>query len=456
MKFNIKDYDILGIKPTIYVEGNKRKLSTLGGILSIFTVLIFITAIVYFFCEVFVRTNFSLIYNQTTDYKPILNLTNLPLAFGFLNASGNIIPIPEVENYLNVYGEFKQMIPISKETGEFKINSQVFLLENCDLDAHFGIYSNFFSYIPNLNQFYCFPNRKMNFTLYGNLGDAFNPNSFITIKISKCLKNSNEIALNFTNKNCLNKTLIDIKLNTFYLNALSLDYDIDHNNFENPAKLIVKTETFSFSSSVFNRYHKLRKIIKYYTDYGVLFSNSKNDFFFQDDSTNLYTDLRVNNSPVGSLGQLIFSLSQKTDNYFRIYKKIQSAIASIGGLLQGIWWVAISIIRFFNRKSYYSQLGKRIYKISDDNVKNLNLTNYSKNFYANFENENNNQNKISNYFSAHYFNDIPSNIDIERIDKTRKIPSKIKNIKRYREEMENIIEDNDESSPVGLRFIIKN
>lgn len=148
----------------------------------------------------------------------------------------------------------------------------------------------------------------------------------------------------------------------------------------------------------------------------------KKEVYFQEDSIGVKTDLRVNISPIGIFAQMTFSLSKKTDNYFRNYHKLQSAIANIGELVQGIWWVLSALVRFLTKKGYYNDIGKKCFKTSiNENMrlisKHSNFNRFKKGVFDksansslnnNFENYRNNNNK-NNFFSNHASS---SNLDI--------------------------------------------
>jgi len=72
--------------------------------------------------------------------------------------------------------------------------------------------------------------------------------------------------------------------------------------------------------------------------------------------------LSINTSHIKIFRQIIFSLSKKTDNFYRIYPKLQKAIANIGGLVQGIWFFMTALVRFCTSKGYYNDIGKKFYE----------------------------------------------------------------------------------------------
>ena len=84
----------------------------------------------------------------------------------------------------------------------------------------------------------------MNLSLYGNWADSNDPNSFLVIKMTKCL--SSGIPAEFlevlVKKQCANETQLEEKFYNSFLSVVMLDYDLDHNNFENPGKLRRRSE----------------------------------------------------------------------------------------------------------------------------------------------------------------------------------------------------------------------
>lgn len=369
MTILLKDLDILGVNPVLYVDGSRRKKSAFGAIASILTCLLMMGATIYFCCEVFFRNSFILIYNQITNYNPAFNFSDYPLAFGFFDTNSK--PLEGLEDQIRVWMELQNLYPSEDSNQKVKFDTTLLKLEKCELKKHFTKYANLFKKYSYLETYYCIPTGKLNLTLYGNWADALNPNSFLTIKFAKCFNDQANVN-DFPEVSCRNISEIDKNLFGFVMNMLYLDYDINHSNVDNPVNIISRSESFSFSSSVFFRYHIRKKIVNYQTDYGFLFPNIVNEVFFQDDYMTSTTDLRVNTSPRGIFGHTILSLSNKTDNFSRTYTKIQNALANIGGIVEGIFFFFSVLVKFLLKKNYYSELGLSCYGFSrkqSENVK---------------------------------------------------------------------------------------
>ena len=362
--------------------------------MSIITLIIVLFGTIYFFLEVFLRTSFVLIYNQTTDFSPVLNITNFPVGLAIFDS--NAIPIENLENQIRIYGEFYELSPDPQGYKITKLKLKQFPLERCDLDKHFGDYKYLFNKIQGLNYYLCLPVNSVNLTLYGNYADGLNPNSFLIFQIAKCFNNNNTDL--FPEVKCFNRTTIDNNFNNVYLNMLFLDYDIDHKNSKNPGNIILRSETYPLSTTVYNRYFIRKKIVQYISDFGFLFSSIQNNVFFQDDSLNLNTDLRVNSSPIGLFGQVNISLSKKTDNYYRSYIKLQSALANIGGIVEGIFVIFSLLVKFIMSNNYFIDLGNKSYFFLDemDKGKISNIHNVNLNRNININNVNNNQIIVEN------------------------------------------------------------
>lgn len=395
MRFNLKSYDILGVEPRIYFESNSRKTTNIGAITSIITLISVISAVVFFTWEFLFRNSFDLIYNQTTDYKEQLNITNNPIAIGFYDSTSKMLE--NIDNQIRIYGEFYEMRPEQDGTAPKTILTEQFKLEACNISRHFYEYKSIFEPFPRLPQYYCIPNGKLNASLFGSFLDTVKPNAFLTIKVSKCFNDKNKTNI-FPEVSCKNKTEIDRNFNLIYVNVLYLDYDIYHLDVDNPARVVLRSETYPLSSSVFHSYHMRKKIVNYKTDYGFLFYNIHIQNFFQYDTLTTTTDLRVNSSQLEVFGTLIFSLSKISDNYFRKYVKIQNAIANIGGVIEGLFLLFSGLIKIFMQKNYYSSLGILCYKLSDDidHNNNNNLNNFYSNLNINI-NKNNSNNVSMNH-----------------------------------------------------------
>lgn len=393
MNINLKDYDILGVNPQLYIEEDRRRRTELGGFTSIILVIILLTAICYFCFEVFARNSFMVIYNQTTDSQPMLNLTEFPIGVALFDGKANLI---ELEGEVRIHAELHQIS--SYAFGKKPVQTITRIeLERCSKDKHYGAYKDMLEKNQILEKYWCIPTGKQNLTLYGNWADSVNPNSYLVFKISKCMNyENNNYTNNFINKTfsnisnsvntnyssninstnsgnsiinnqaCKSDSVIQKNLLQVYLNIFFLDYDIDHNNYETPGMLIQRSETFALSSTSYSSYYLRKKIVKYQTDSGFLFSNIGNEVFFQEDSLSMITDLSVNNSPTGTFGNINISISKKTDVFFRSYIKIQSALANIGGIVEGIFFTFSFLMKFLMKGSYYKQLGRSAYSFGPD------------------------------------------------------------------------------------------
>jgi len=361
MNFNLKNYDILSVNPQLYVESEKRQKTEFGGFTSVILVMILMASMVYFFLEVFLRNSFLVIYNQITDSRPVLNFTNLPIGLALFDSQAKLV---DMEGQVRIFAEFHE---ISADKNREVLHKIIKIkLERCNISNHLGEYKDYFKKNPLLEKYWCIPKGKYNLTLHGNWADSVNSNSYLLLKISKCF-NTEDTYL-FPTQICKNMTLIDSNLLQVFLNIFYLDNDIDHNNYENPGQLISKSETFALSSTSYSSYYIKKKIVKYQTDSGFLFSNLRNENFFQEDTLSMITDLSVNKSPTGLFGNINISLSKKTDIFFRGYIKLQSALANIGGIVEGIFFFFSAIMKLLMKRYYYTELGKSAYKFSADPI----------------------------------------------------------------------------------------
>lgn len=363
MRFSLKNYDLLGIEPKIYHESHIRKRTIIGGIITIFSVILIVSAIIYFFSEIFLRNSFLLISNQTTDYQPKLDISKFPIMIGLYDSQGK--HIEDLDSQVLIIGEFYEIKNSKEDNNQIRFLVEKFKLKNCDL-KDFDEYAHLFNKF-SLNKYYCIPNEHLKGkTFYGNFLDKNYDNSFLTIKIAKCVKGMPLINDLGNGDLCKTKDEINMNLSHVFLNFLFLDYDIDHSDYENPVKIVSRSETLSLSSTVFNCYHLRKRIGKYHTDSGFIFNNIKTNLFFQYEYFINITDLRIDNPMEIVFGQLIFSLSKKSDNYYRNYMKLQSALANIGGIVEGIFFLFSVIVKFLMKKQYYLDLGIKCFKVSQE------------------------------------------------------------------------------------------
>ena len=135
---------------------------------------------------------------------------------------------------------------------------------------------------------------------------------------------------------------------------------IDHRNIESSGNLILQTQLLPFSSTIYKQYNMYKSLIQYETDYGYVFPNVLTQLFFRQSSLEISVDLSVQTG-VAKFGQITIMLNKEKIMYMRRFTKIQEVIASIGGFLSAILFVASLLVRFITKRIFLIKLANDSY-----------------------------------------------------------------------------------------------
>ena len=342
----IKNIDFLSFKVsfTFNDKGEIRLKTIMGGILSIFLLLLSSIFTFYFLIRLFNRQDANVIYS--TEISENLNLSySIKIPFIFRLSETYSKPIPN-ENIYHYYIRFWYTI----ENSSIQYYEEI-PMSNCNINKHFSEYKEYFKNMNDLNSFICPEIRLKNQTLYGIYGGN-NPFSYYDFSILKCLNN------NIYNMTCNTEEEIQKKLSDSYLDMRYIDYSMDFRNKQKVDKIVIKNERFSISSTMYKRIWLFLTDIKFISDKGIIFQNNYEENFFTYDSMRFDTDLR-NIDLLDEPGNfLAFSIlnSGKINIYNRKYFKFQDNLATIGGVIKSIS-IFCTILNYFNAKNaYYTKI----------------------------------------------------------------------------------------------------
>jgi hypothetical protein len=261
-------FDILGIQPRLYTYSNKRFSTKFGIIMSLLTITSALALSLYFVSDFFQRTKFTLIFNQSTDFQRVLNLSDFPTMFRLRNVNAPLnfsISYPIIAHYTYKPNSLTPTI-------------QVLKYEKCDIDKHFGKYRGLFLNITNLETYNCISPEKNNLTLSGRYGDKANGYSYLVNYLATCVNNS------ATNPGviCSNQSVIDSTLSylpTFYSTVI-LDAQLDHNSVDQPIKLAIRGDENFFTPLAMYKYDFYIKKVLYKQDVGFVFEDVNDIYAF--------------------------------------------------------------------------------------------------------------------------------------------------------------------------------
>ena len=99
----IKLADIVGFKPYVSTFENYRYKSTLGIIVGFLSIILILATSFFFFYNLFVRNEITLLYNEIKINTKTVNISNSPFLFTLNNARGKPIPKEYFEIRMNYW-----------------------------------------------------------------------------------------------------------------------------------------------------------------------------------------------------------------------------------------------------------------------------------------------------------------------------------------------------------------
>jgi hypothetical protein len=349
----IKNYDMLGNKPELYVNNQTRFKTHFGGLLSLMTLGLIAAACISFSIELVNYEASTIIYNQVPSSKETLNLTGVP--WMIMLQDNMFKPFEDEDRYYMPTANTWKVIP-DLSTGFYDMNTTVTKLqiERCDINKHFGVYRTYFENVPFLEHHYCPINNEIKLSgVFGSV-DSY---QYVELWINRC---RNETRVYKRNK-CFDENTINEKLSDGYISFKFLDRSIDHQNVENPTNFFLRAESLPVSSTIYKRNWYYLKNVNYTSDTGLVMKNNNLTQFFQVSQSKESVDLKKEGVEPGSFAQITLSMDNKVDVYFRTYEKVQNMLANIGGITKGIIIIATAINWFFCQELYFINLMKDIF-----------------------------------------------------------------------------------------------
>ena len=338
-KFNniLYNFDIIGPNPQLYIFNNNRYKTLLSFIISIIIILFSVFFTIFSLVQYFKFENPIFSYTKGNDKNTNREflLKDTFLMFQLIDST-SIKHIDESVAYFE--STYKTIFDNGKvEEGSLKI-------EKCELGKNIDIkFKDFIIGKSNfgrpLEEFYCFsPNN-------GNLSLFYYPDVCYNI-----------IDLQIVFKN--NTLYIPEKIQSLIVSENNL---IDHNNKSNPLSNSFEYHpTPSFSSSQFTTVNYNFQFIKYESDEGYFYRNSRNFIgisfsdmtFFNSYNENYNIEKKLKEENKINIGTIEFSLNRSNfDSYKRTYQKLQSLLAEIMSVISLIFEIGRQISAFLCEKN---------------------------------------------------------------------------------------------------------
>ena len=340
MKTIIKFLDFLSPLPNLKIDKEDRFKNLLGGTISILSSILIISLTVYFSKELLTRTKSSIIFNYAPNENQSQNISNFPYALVLTNSYGQ--PLADDSRVYSVYSVINTLYTnYSSTTPITTIKTQTIEQEKCDINKHFGNYTQNFKNIPFLSSFYCQVPHANNLTINSTFGSI---NAvYMAHHILRCV---NDTSKNITN--CRDPKYIESTLATAFVGFWFLEYSLNHDSIAQPGYITLRSDALPSSSTVYSRNWYYITNIAYRSDMGLIFEDILEQKYFYYTRPTQTVDLTFQGTLQGGLASIFISMDQKYEVYKRYFTKIQNLIADIGGMIKGVITVSQIIVYYFN------------------------------------------------------------------------------------------------------------
>lgn len=376
MKTILKSFDIHGFSNFFYIDNNTKYTTKLGGFFTL-TIIIIFTVLIYAFGQDMLNRLNPISYVQEKIESDKVQFTDIdynsfPLAFRIEDE--NAIPIEnQMDKFIfeNYYYEYEMKDGVFENTNFFEVdikqcNQTSFYLQNKELYDKQG-----------LSNYFCYDFDKNTIKLGGNWDEK--ELKYFYSHIYFCSKSS----YNVNGKKC-SEDEVDLDNKLYYFSIFLPNAYIDPSNYTNPIYNSIKNFFYKLDKGLYKSMTFNFQDVLVVSDIGWLIES------IDKKSTITVSEVRIDNSLKGTsfggdinnriLGTTVFYKQKVIKHYIRIYQKLQTLAANIGGMLK-IYSVFISFfIQFYNKMNLIYNLSKILMKIkqyragsSKENSKIINL-----------------------------------------------------------------------------------
>jgi hypothetical protein len=190
------------------------------------------------------------------------------------------------------------------------------------------------------------------------------------------------------NNACYPQEIINKELNTFYFHIDSLDHYVDNNNHNQPVKSSRIVVDFPSGKNLHLTANLRYQFLYYTSDNGWFFEDKttsknlnlvKDEYFIEDNTNNIFKNELASIS-------LNFNTRGLNIGIDRKYMKFQEVIASIGGFLKLILIITVETSQFYSNYSLLNYLIDLINKPKQDKISDTSKVNMSNfNMISNFK-----------------------------------------------------------------------
>ena len=350
----LKHIDVFGLMNNLTINNKPKYTTRLGGILTIFMVLLAVVIFLYFGQEMYSLKNPNSFRSEVFEKTPeIIKFSKDSYFFMFGVEDFNTVHFRDDSIYTaSVVQE------IFNSTGTFTFNIPI---EPCQ-EHHLPTdpeQANYFRNAPKaaLNKLFCI---NENYLDSMSISGSFDSDFYVNIKITiyPCINSTNN------NNSCQSREVMQNKLGGYFA-FYTLDYVMDPNNYENPG---VATGTDYFG------YLKLGNVLRNSRFIATTIVNTDDGWLFTNQNTKKYPTYNNDKEAMmqGDDSTLtIFRMRKFHTNMIieRKYKKLQDVLAEMGGILNIIYVLFALISHPFVKSDYQSKLANKCFNFEIVNEK---------------------------------------------------------------------------------------
>jgi len=258
-----------------------------------------------------------------------MNLTDKSFYYRLIDISGNLTD-PRMVSENTQQWIFNQ--------GEFKVKNLDTNL--CSVFNRIDPKNNNNLKIKNFETYSCVNSSNFNLSL-----DIVNSQAtYLNIFIGSCVNSTKN------NNNCYPSEVIKQKLDksNFFFDYYFPSFNVDHYNIYSPMQETLYQTVKRIYPNMFYTYNEMIKVVEYTSDYEIMFEQLETiTMFGKDPISNHEISNSITNSFIpGSFSVFRIVLNSNLDKFRRNFTKLQFVISSIGGIIEFVWIITTSLLKF--------------------------------------------------------------------------------------------------------------
>jgi hypothetical protein len=333
----ISNLDRLGPVPKLYVRSKSKFKTSIGGALTIAYFCITLGFSIYFIYLTFARKNYNVIYNEEGNKDPKLNVTENPIGL-ILFGNG-----PLGEELVSIKARYYFQTGVGFGYDDVPMRKCIY----SDFDDK--LLSTLDTAYYNLLTFaWCMdPESSKSRPIFGRIGQI-QDQGYYGFYVNYCDNKTSECATEERMKN----EVIMVKLLMIFP-----DYFINHANIDSPGQIYFRSITQNLNQDGYNKnFFKFRNI-NYNSDFGIIFPEIEYKKYHTLEDSYVFTlGTATDVAYPGNFAYLEIGMGDKIVTYSRRFDKLQTLLASIGGVVKSVLIVAHFLEDFLIKKLYLEYL----------------------------------------------------------------------------------------------------